>query len=1004
MKTVADLFANNHVILGKTAPVDRHFVHVEKWPGDSPDGSCTWVKSVEPGQLQNEYWVAREKNLLLLLKKLPQVVHLRKDGDNSENTHHTVNTRDAGIPLESWLKMKPQHLASRQTLEHPFAHIGAFLRLARGLITALKSIHREGVIHANLDPSNICLPYQPFPFRFDDGIRPDHANISLIDFMFAISTTLRLYRPLAIKPLAPPSSHSSLFRQALENDMASQRADAVQSLDYSVDLYALGHLLEEIFQRGLIYPGNMQSQMEMTIYNLIQELLGFDEGIPDWVSEKYGSTLPHDIYLKRIDNMLSLDPHADNHEHDMLLLDPTQGLEDEDETAEEPYPHAEPHQPSPENKDPTGESLLMTASEPLSASPAARKPTAGLSSYFEINTWLVVAGLMLAQAVGFIYHKGDSLNLDVFSTLLLMAAVTGGLLLAMRLLAPEGSLIRHIEGEVALPGEPGFAGFDAAPPRQLRDDEYIHVSPLVVVAALAAVQGSAFLYAHGDSMGLDVLPSILLTLAAGFGFAAIKVWYDRFVTPKPITVIDDDGDETPAAMDNDGAKAVIAAVAQVEKVQAYEPPEDAIPVLPVLAAVAPVAVMTETLITLPEEVPETAAEHPAEVTPTPAETEEVPAEPAALPVVEEIRPVVTEVLPIEEDAPVLAEPVPTAAVISLDKPRETAVAAASAPLAQPEVAALPLAARTAHADPAEDAALLPDADGTVAAPKHLELDNRVVIVVVLLLLLLFFYLSRPDKSPAVNVVSAPPQPAPEVVEAPMVEDLGLPEAVPAVEPEAPTSMPTDTTILDSLKAQAKPRTAAVKPAKPQTAAKPGKAAEAEETETTTETVAETAPEAPAAEAAKPADAVKPAEAVAAAPAAPAKPLGNPLAQAQNIMGWHYFKGITVPKDMPEALNWFRKSAEMGDASGQFNLGMMYANGYGTAKNHTEAARWFKLAADQGKANAMLNLGQMYLAGRGVEQNTAEGIRLLKLSAEKGDKNAQANLDAIARSGKGMAAP
>ena len=973
MKTVADLFADNHVILGKTAPVDRHFVHVEKWPGDSPDGSCTWIKSVEPGQLQNEYWVAREKNLLLLLKKLPQVVHLRKDGDSSENAHHTVNTRDAGIPLESWLKMKPQHLASGQTLDHPFAHISAFLRLARGLITALKSIHREGVIHANLDASNICLPYQPFPFRFDDGIRPDHANVSLIDFMFAISTTLRLYRPLAIKPLAPPSCHSSLFRQALENDMATQRADAVQSLDYSVDLYALGHLLEEVFQRGLIYPGNMQSQMEMTIYNLIQELLGFDEGIPDWVSEKYGSTLPHDIYLKRIDNMLSLDPHADNHEHEMLLLDPTQGLEDEAETAEEPYPHAEPHQPAPEHKDPTGESLLMTASEPLNASPAARKPATGLSSYFEINTWLVVSCLMLAQAVGFIYHKGDSINLDVLPTLLLLAGIAGSLLLAMRLLLPEGSLARYVEGDDILPGEPGYAGFDATPARQLREDEYIHVSPLVVVAALAAVQGSAFLYAHGDGMGLDVLPSILLTLVGGFGFAALKVWYDRFVTPKPIIVIDDDEDETPTAVDTEDAKAVIPTVAQVEEIAAHEPPKAAVPVLPVLAAAAaPVAVMAETLLTPSEETPEA-----------------------------------TTALPIAEEAPLWAEPDRTAPVVSLDKPRQPAVAAASAPLVDPEVPALPLAARTAHADPVNDAAQLPEADGTVAARKHLELDNRIIIAVVLLLLLLFFFLSRPDKGPAVDVVSAPPQAAPAVEEAPMVEDLGLPEAVPAVEPEAPTSMPADTTILDSLKAQSRSRTVAVKPAKPQTAAKPGKAAAGtEETETTTtETVAETAAaETPAVEPAKPADDAKPAETPAVTATAPAKPLGNPLAQAQNIMGWHYFKGITVPKDMPEALSWFRKSAEMGDASGQFNLGMMYANGYGTAKNHTEAARWFKLAADQGKANAMLNLGQMYLAGRGVEQNTAEGIRLLKLSAEKGDKNAQANLDAIARSGKGLAAP
>lgn len=972
MKTVADLFANTPVVLGKTGQTDRHFVHVEKTPGDTPDGAATWIKSVEPGQLQNEYWVAREKNLLLLLKKLPQVARLRKDDDNSDTAFHTVRTRDAGIPLDAWLKLKPQHIASGRTLEHPFAHVGAFLRLARGILTALKAIHREGVVHANLDASNICLPYHPFPFDFETGLRPEYPQVCLIDFMFAVSSTLRLYRPLAVRPLAPPSTHSAQLRQALEADQAAQRADAIQSIDYSVDLYALGHILEDIFQRGLIYPGNMQSQMEMTIYNLIHELLGFDDGISDQVSERYGATLPHDVYIKRIDNMLALDPSHTSEDQDLLLLDPAQLLDDEPETAlPSDEPASEPHQPAPDHKEPAGEPLLMTASQPAKEAPVA----VATPSYIEVNKWLVVAGLVLAEVLGFIYHDGDKVHLDILLSILLTLAIAGGLFAALMLLVPRRHLFQYVHGTDTHGQDPRFAGLAPGAAPVLREEDYIHLSPVAVIAILGSLQLSALFYAHGDSMGLDVLPTILLTLVAGLGFAAAKIAYDRFVTPKPLKLVDDDEPETeaaapvtaPVANTADDHLTEAAAVADAGTADVRAGDDDR------TERAAAVAIAAVAVATLPEPVP----------TETPAELPEAAPAP--------------DLAQAREPAP---EPVPAVAVAEEEARAPVAILADSpAP-----VEALPLAARTLDDGRDEGAAALAVAEQDAAAAKHLELDNRIVIVVVLLLLLLFFWLSRPgqdDESGAPVAVA----PAPEISEAPVV-DLGLPEVPPAEAEVAPAVTPDDGA-LDSLlsspaQAPAKPRVTAVRPAKP-AAAKPEKA-EASEAAAAEETVAETAPataapEAAPAEAPKVAETVaKPAEAPAEKPKA-AKPLGNSLAEAQNIMGWHYFKGITVSKDHPEALNWFRKSAQMGNASGQFNLGMMYANGYGTAKNYQEAARWFKLAADQGKANAQLNLGLMYLAGRGVEQNTQEGMRLLQLAADQGDKNAQANLDALARGNK-----
>ena len=52
-------------------------------------------------------------------------------------------------------------------------------------------------------------------------------------------------------------------------------------------------------------------------------------------------------------------------------------------------------------------------------------------------------------------------------------------------------------------------------------------------------------------------------------------------------------------------------------------------------------------------------------------------------------------------------------------------------------------------------------------------------------------------------------------------------------------------------------------------------------------------------------------------------------------------------DYSEALRWYRKSAEQGNASGQNDLGYMYENGYGVSKDYSEAVKWYRKAARQG---------------------------------------------------------
>ena len=49
------------------------------------------------------------------------------------------------------------------------------------------------------------------------------------------------------------------------------------------------------------------------------------------------------------------------------------------------------------------------------------------------------------------------------------------------------------------------------------------------------------------------------------------------------------------------------------------------------------------------------------------------------------------------------------------------------------------------------------------------------------------------------------------------------------------------------------------------------------------------------------------------------------AKAQTLLGIFYQLGAGVPKDDAEAVKWYRKAADQGYATAQFNLGVIYAN-------------------------------------------------------------------------------
>jgi TPR repeat protein len=110
----------------------------------------------------------------------------------------------------------------------------------------------------------------------------------------------------------------------------------------------------------------------------------------------------------------------------------------------------------------------------------------------------------------------------------------------------------------------------------------------------------------------------------------------------------------------------------------------------------------------------------------------------------------------------------------------------------------------------------------------------------------------------------------------------------------------------------------------------------------------------------------------------------------------------VAKDEKEAVKWYTKAAEQGDAWAQSNLGFCYEKGTGVAKDEKEAVKWYTKAAEQGNARAQNNLGFCYEKGTGVAKDEKEAVKWYTKAAEQGDAWAQSSLGFCYEKGTGVA--
>jgi len=84
----------------------------------------------------------------------------------------------------------------------------------------------------------------------------------------------------------------------------------------------------------------------------------------------------------------------------------------------------------------------------------------------------------------------------------------------------------------------------------------------------------------------------------------------------------------------------------------------------------------------------------------------------------------------------------------------------------------------------------------------------------------------------------------------------------------------------------------------------------------------------------------------------------------------------------QAVAWYRKAADQGEADAQYLLGATYEKGRGVAQDFAQAAAWYRKAAGQGDADAQFILGFMYEKGEGVPQDYAQAHMWYNLTASR----------------------
>lgn len=127
------------------------------------------------------------------------------------------------------------------------------------------------------------------------------------------------------------------------------------------------------------------------------------------------------------------------------------------------------------------------------------------------------------------------------------------------------------------------------------------------------------------------------------------------------------------------------------------------------------------------------------------------------------------------------------------------------------------------------------------------------------------------------------------------------------------------------------------------------------------------------------------------------------AEAQNRLGELYYSGTEddiVEKDLVRAEYYFKAAALKNHAAAKNNLAHLYEFNKGSS-HIQEAARYYTQAAEQGNIEAQYNIGRLHERGLGVEKDDKKAFEYFKQAADQGHKEAKEKVIYSLKNGIGV---
>ena len=107
---------------------------------------------------------------------------------------------------------------------------------------------------------------------------------------------------------------------------------------------------------------------------------------------------------------------------------------------------------------------------------------------------------------------------------------------------------------------------------------------------------------------------------------------------------------------------------------------------------------------------------------------------------------------------------------------------------------------------------------------------------------------------------------------------------------------------------------------------------------------------------------------------------NGSIDCQRFIGWMYYTGKGVDKDLRKASDWFSKAADKGDIEAKYGLGKVYIS----SENYSKSLTILLECANQGFPAALYSLGVMYRDGKGVETDRDKAYMYFKNGMKNGN--------------------